>query len=66
MWSSLQKARIDVCGSFMNDNIFTIPAYDFKVYFHHHVDGPKKGPTHHAYAWQIGSFWQDTLHVLLH
>ena len=21
----------------------------------------KKGPTHHAYAWQIGPYWQDTL-----
>ena len=21
----------------------------------------QKGPTHHAYAWQIGPFWQDTL-----
>ena len=21
----------------------------------------KKGPTRHAYAWQIGPFWQDTL-----
>ena len=20
-----------------------------------------KGPFHHAYAWQIGPFWQDTL-----
>ena len=21
----------------------------------------QKGPTRHAYAWQIGAFWQDTL-----
>ena len=21
----------------------------------------QKGPTHHAYEWQIGPFWQDTL-----
>ena len=21
----------------------------------------QKGPTHHAYAWQIGPFWRDTL-----
>ena len=21
----------------------------------------QKGPTRHAYAWQIGPFWQDTL-----
>ena len=21
----------------------------------------KKGPIRHAYAWQIGPFWQDTL-----
>ena len=21
----------------------------------------QKGPTHHAYAWPLGSFWQDTL-----
>ena len=23
----------------------------------------QKGPTRHAYAWQIGPFWQDTLYV---
>ena len=21
----------------------------------------QKGPTHHAYTWQIGPFWHDTL-----
>ena len=26
----------------------------------------KKGPTRHAYAWQIGPFWQDTLDLNLH
>ena len=25
----------------------------------------QKGPTRHAYAWQIGPFWQDTLDVCL-
>ena len=25
----------------------------------------QKGPTRHAYAWQIGPFWQDTLDVLV-
>ena len=25
----------------------------------------QKGPTRHAYAWQIGPFWQDTLKMLL-
>ena len=24
----------------------------------------QKGPTHHAYAWQIGPFWQDALDML--
>ena len=24
----------------------------------------QKGPTRHAYAWQIGAFWQDTLDIL--
>ena len=23
----------------------------------------QKGPTRHAYAWQIGHFWQDTLDI---
>ena len=23
----------------------------------------QKGPTRHAYAWQIGPFWQDTLEL---
>ena len=25
----------------------------------------QKGPTRHAYAWQIGPFWQDTLDVFM-
>ena len=25
----------------------------------------KKGPTRHAYAWQIGPFWQDTLEYII-
>ena len=25
----------------------------------------QKGPTRHAYAWQIGPFWQDTLDISL-
>ena len=25
----------------------------------------QKGPTRHAYAWQIGPFWQDTLDILI-
>ena len=24
----------------------------------------EKGPSRHAYAWQIGPFWQDTLEIL--
>ena len=24
----------------------------------------QKGPTRHAYAWQIGPFWQDTLEIV--
>ena len=23
----------------------------------------QKGPTRHAYAWQIGPFWEDTLDI---
>ena len=26
----------------------------------------QKGPTGHAYAWQIGPFWQDTLNLICH
>ena len=25
----------------------------------------QKGPTRHAYAWQIGPFWQDTLDIFI-
>ena len=25
----------------------------------------QKGPTRHAYAWQIGPFWQDTRDLLI-
>ena len=25
----------------------------------------QKGPTRHAYAWQIGPFWQDTLDIAI-
>ena len=24
----------------------------------------QKGPTRHAYVWQIGPFWQDTLNMM--
>ena len=26
----------------------------------------QKGPTRHAYAWQIGPFWQDTLEIFIY
>ena len=26
----------------------------------------RKGPTRHAYAWQIGPFWQDALDIYLY
>ena len=25
----------------------------------------QKGPTRHAYAWQIGPFWKDTLVMII-
>ena len=28
---------------------------------HNSMVSCQKGPTSHAYAWQIGPFWQDTL-----
>ena len=32
---------------------------------HYHISrvSCQKGPTRHAYAWQIGPFWQDTLDI---
>ena len=35
----------------------------FKIHNTIHISrvSCQKGPTHHAYAWQIGPFWQDTL-----
>ena len=32
---------------------------------YNHKDGIllKQGPIRHAYAWQIGPFWQDTLDI---
>ena len=36
---------------------------------HTHIDMSRascpKGPTLHAYAWQIGPFWQDTIDVII-
>ena len=39
-----------------------------KTWWQHHSNSRvscQKGPSHHghAYAWQIGPFWQDTLHI---
>ena len=36
-------------------------------YLCHHISrvSCQKGPTRHAYAWQIGPFWQDILDLLL-
>ena len=31
--------------------------------FHTSMESYQKGPTRHAYAWQIGPFWQDTLDI---
>ena len=31
---------------------------------HNSILSCQKGPTRHAYAWQIGPFWQDTLELL--
>ena len=33
-------------------------------YFHKSMVSCQKGPTRHAYAWQIGPFWQNTLEIL--
>ena len=33
------------------------------VHFHISRVSCQKGPTCHAYAWQIGPFWQDTLDI---
>ena len=42
---------------------------DFVRLYVLHIDGilPKyqKGPTRHAYAWQIGPFWRDTLDMFI-
>ena len=32
-------------------------------YKHRSMVSCQKGPTRHAYAWQIGPFWQDTLEI---
>ena len=41
--------------------------YDWPLVFSHNMDismvSCQKGPTCHAYAWQIGPFWQDTLDI---
>ena len=36
------------------------------VHIRHYISmvSCQKGPTRHAYAWQIGPFWQDTLDIL--
>ena len=37
-------------------NVFACKKYKSRV-------SCQKGPTRHAYAWQIGPFWQDTLEM---
>ena len=35
----------------------------FIIVMHNMMVSCQKGPTGHAYAWQIGPFWQDTLDI---
>ena len=37
----------------------------FDIAHHNSTASCKKGPTRHAYAWQIGPFWQDTFEMRL-
>ena len=36
----------------------------YNIYRYISMVSCQKGPTRHAYAWQIGPFWQDTLDML--
>ena len=35
----------------------------FSMHIHILMVSCQKGPTRHAYTWQIGPFWQDTLDI---
>ena len=55
----------------MSQLLLTFPAWLSGIYelstleesSHKSMVSCEKGPTRHAYAWQIGSFWQDTLEM---
>ena len=38
----------------------------WNIFQHKSMVSCQKGPTRHAYAWQIGPFWQNTLEVWSH
>ena len=43
-----------------------LPAYEEAIHIHIAMVSCQKGPTRHAYAWQIGPFWQDTLDIYMY
>ena len=55
---SVGKEQGIVCIYVIN----TAPVYSIQIQMKSRVYCPK-GPTCHAYAWQIGPFWQDTLEM---
>ena len=58
-WKS-PYAHTIINGDIDND----IDAYEIDdTIYHISMLSCQKGPTRHAYAWQIGPFWQDTLDI---
>ena len=49
-------------------DMLRVPKYFMRIYDNTYNSkvSCRKGPIRHAYAWQIGPFWQDTLELCLH
>ena len=56
------KLWLDIYTLLMTDVITTDNSAKTNIEVRTYIDGIlPKDPTRHAYAWQIGPFWQDTL-----
>ena len=52
--------------SIVMETVQLITVHSIKLFMFCDIEGIlPKGPTRHAYAWQIGPFWQDTLDICM-
>ena len=65
-WTNIKDFKTTIMASHITDNMtcFILElARDNYTSVNISMASCQKGPTRHAYAWQIGPFWQDTIDI---